>query len=69
MGKVVHNAKTSLREEAKVFLPQIKELYPDIDDTLLDRVSKWCVVYSDSNKLEDVKVAIGRWKETFGEKL
>ena len=69
MSKIVHNTKTSLREEAKVFLPQIKKLYPDIDDTLLDRVSKWCVVYSDSNKLEDVKVAIGRWKEAFGEKL
>ena len=67
MGKVVHNTKTSLREEAKVFLPQIKKLYPDIDDTLLDRVSKWCVVYSDSN--EDVKVAIRRWEEAFGEKL
>ena len=67
MGKVVHNTKTSLREEAKVFLPQIKKLYPDIDDTLLDRVSKWCVVYSDSN--EDVKVAIRRWEEAFGKKL
>ena len=57
-------AQKKQEEDAK-----IKELYPDIDDTLLDRVSKWCVVYSDSNKLEDVKVAIGRWKETFGEKL
>ena len=30
--KLVHNTKTSLREEAKVFLPTVKEFYPHLDD-------------------------------------
>ena len=44
--KLVHNTKTSLREEAKEYLPTVKEFYPHLDDLLLDRISKYCAVYS-----------------------
>ena len=35
-NKLVHNTKTSLREEAKEYLPTVKEFYPHLDDLLLD---------------------------------
>ena len=34
--KLVHRTKTSLREEAKAFLPTVKEFYPHLDDMLTD---------------------------------
>ena len=29
--KLVHNTKTSLREESKLYLPTVKEFYPHLD--------------------------------------
>ena len=34
--KLVHRTKTSLREEAKAFLPTVKEFYPHLDDMFYD---------------------------------
>ena len=47
MSKLVYNTKTSLAEEAKQYVPKIRELYPNLDNMLVDRISKYCVVYSD----------------------
>ena len=43
--KLVHKTKTSLGEQAKQYYPQVKELYPYLDEMLLDRISKYCVLY------------------------
>ena len=42
MSKLVHNTKTSLAEEAKQYVPKIRELYPNLDNMLVDRISKYC---------------------------
>ena len=67
--KLVHNTKTSLIEEAKEFLPTVKEFYPHLDDLLLDRISKYCVVYSKGKDKASIRQAINDFEEAFDEEL
>ena len=67
--KLVHNTKTSLREEAKVFLPIVKEFYPHLDDMLTDRIAKYCVVYSKGTDKASVRQAINDFEEVFDQEL
>ena len=67
--KLVHKTKTSLREDAKEFLPIIKEFYPNLDDNLLDRISKYCVVYSKGKDKASIRQAINNWEEVFDTEL
>tara|TARA_B100000963_G_scaffold225582_1_gene196778 strand:+ start:156 stop:374 length:219 start_codon:yes stop_codon:yes gene_type:complete len=67
--KLVHKTKTSLREEAKEFLPIIKEFYPNLDDNLLDRISKYCVVYSKGKDKASIRQAINNWEDVFDTEL
>ena len=60
MSKLVHNTKTSLAEEAKQYVPKIRELYPNLDNMLIDRISKYCVVYSDGTDDGSIRNAILR---------
>ena len=68
-NKLVHNTKTSLREEAKEYLPTVKEFYPHLDDLLLDRISKYCVVYSKGKDKASIRQAINNWEEVFDTEL
>ena len=68
MGKVVHNTKTSLREEAKVFLPQIKELYPVVKNDDLDWMDPSLFFKSLSKNYENLfrevlRLKIEAWNE------
>ena len=67
--KLVHNTKTSLREEAKVFLPVVKEFYPHLDDMLTDRIAKYCAVYSKGTDKASIRQAINDFEQTFDEEL
>lgn len=67
--KLVHNTKTSLREEAKVFLPVVKEFYPHLDDMLTDRIAKYCVVYSKGTDKASIRQAINDFEEVFDQEL
>jgi len=67
--KLVHNTKTSLREEAKVFLPTVKEFYPHLDDMLTDRIAKYCAVYSKGTDKASIRQAINDFEQTFDEEL
>ena len=68
-NKLVHNTKTSLREEAKEYLPTVKEFYPHLDDLLLDRISKYCVVYSKGKDKASIRQAINDFEEVFDQEL
>ena len=67
--KLVHNTKTSLREEAKLFLPVVKEFYPHLDDMLTDRIAKYCVVYSKGTDKASIRQAINDFEEVFDQEL
>ena len=67
--KLVHNTKTSLREEAKVFLPVVKEFYPHLDDMLTDRIAKYCALYSKGTDKASIRQAINDFEQTFDEEL
>ena len=66
---LVFNSKTSLREEAKQFLPTVREFYPDLDDKLIDRIAKYCVVYFAWNEAKldkaGIRQAINDFEEIF----
>ena len=66
---LVYNSKTSLRDEAKQFLPIVREFYPNLDEKMIDRISKYCVVYFNWNesKLDKagVRQAINDFEEIF----
>ena len=68
-NKLVHNTKTSLAEEAKQYVPKIRELYPNLDDMLVDRISKYCVVYSDGPDDGSIRNAILRFEQIFEQEL
>ena len=68
-NKLVHNTKTSLREEAKEYLPTVKEFYPHLDDMLTDRISKYCAVYSKGKDKSSIRQAINDFEEAFDEEL
>ena len=67
--KLLHNTKTSLREQAKEYYSQVKELYPYLDEMLLNRISKYCVVYLEDREDATVKDAILRFEQMFLEEL
>ena len=67
--KLVHNTKTSLGEQAKEYYPQVKELYPYLDEMLLDRISKYCVLYLEDRENATVKDAVSRFEQLFREEL
>ena len=66
---LVFNTKTSLREEAKQFLPIVKEFYPNLDEKLTDRIAKYCVVYFTWNETKldkaGIRQAINDFEEIF----
>ena len=68
-NKLAHNTKTSLREEAKELIPIIKEFYPNLEDDLMDRISKYCVVYSKGKDKASIRQAINNWEEVFDTEL
>ena len=63
--KLVHRTKTSLREEAKEFLPTVKEFYPHLDDMLTDRIAKYCAIYSKGTDKASIRQAINDFEEIF----
>ena len=67
--KLVHKKKTSLGEQAKQYYPQVKELYPFLDEMLLDRISKYCVVYLEDREDATVDDAVARFEQLFREEL
>ena len=67
--KLEHKTKTSLGEQAKQYYPQVKELYPYLDEMLLDRISKYCVVYLEDRKDATVDDAVARFEQLFREEL
>ena len=67
--KLVHKTKTSLREDAKEYLPTVKEFYPHLDNMLLDRISKYCVVYSKGKDKASIRQAINDFEEVFDTEL
>ena len=67
--KLVHKTKTSLGEQAKQYYPQVKELYPYLDEMLLDRISKYCVVYLEDSEDATVDDAVARFEQLFREEL
>ena len=66
---LVYNTKRSLREDAKQFLPIVREFYPNLDEKLIDRIAKYCVVYFNWNesKLDKagIRQAINDFEEIF----
>tara|TARA_B100000925_G_scaffold265455_1_gene224635 strand:+ start:256 stop:471 length:216 start_codon:yes stop_codon:yes gene_type:complete len=69
MTKLTHSTKTSLHEESKDFLATIKEFYPNIDQDTLDRVAKYCVVYSKGKDKKSIREAINDWEQVFDNEL
>ena len=67
--KLVHKTKTSLGEQAKQYYPQVKELYPFLDEMLLDRISKYCVVYLEDKEDATIQDAILKFEQMFLEEL
>jgi len=67
--KLVHNTKTSLREESKQYLPTVKEFYPHLDDLLTDRIAKYCAVYSKGTDKASIRQAINDFEEVFDTEL
>ena len=67
--KLVHNTKTSLREEAKAFLPTVKGFYPHLDDMLTDRIAKYCAIYSKGTDKASIRQAINDFEEVFDQEL
>ena len=67
--KLVHNTKTSLGEQAKEYYSQVKELYPYLDEMLLNRISKYCVVYLESREDATIQDAILKFEQMFLEEL
>ena len=67
--KLVHKTKTSLGEQATQYYPQVKELYPYLDEMLLDRISKYCVVYLEDSEDATVDDAVARFEQLFREEL
>ena len=72
MTKLVHNTKSSLAEEAKQYVPKIRELYPNLDnmDTkdlvnyVMDDLDRYYEKMSDADFLED---AYNYWEDSFDE--
>tara|TARA_B100001989_G_scaffold22978_1_gene13905 strand:- start:294 stop:530 length:237 start_codon:yes stop_codon:yes gene_type:complete len=66
---LVFNTKTSLKEEAKRFLPTVREFYPNLDEKLIDRIAKYCVVYFSWNEARlnkaSIRQAINDFEEVF----
>ena len=67
--KLVHKTKTSLREEAKEFLPTVKEFYPHLDDMLTDRIAKYCAIYSKGTDKASIRQAINDFEQVFDQEL
>ena len=67
--KLFHRTKTSLREEAKEFLPTVKEFYPHLDDMLTDRIAKYCAIYSKGTDKASIRQAINDFEEVFDQEL
>ena len=67
--KLVPRPKTSLREEAKAFLPTVKEFYPHLDDMLTDRIAKYCAIYSKGTDKASIRQAINDFEEVFDQEL
>ena len=67
--KLVHRTKTSLREEAKEFLPTVKEFYPHLDDMLTDRIAKYCAIYSKGTDKASIRQAINDFEQVFDQEL
>ena len=67
--KLFHNTKTSLSEESKQYLPTVKEFYPHLDDLLIDRIAKYCVVYSKGTDKASIRQAINDFEEVFDHEL
>ena len=66
---LVYNTKTSLRDEAKQFLPIVREFYPNLDEKMIDRISKYCVVYLEDREDATVDDAVARFEQLFREEL
>ena len=67
--KLVHNTKTSLREEAKLYLPTVREFYPHLDGMLTDRIAKYCAIYSKGTDKASIRQAINDFEEVFDQEL
>ena len=67
--KISPQTKTQLGEQAKQYYPQVKELYPYLDEMLLDRISKYCVVYLEDREDATVDDAVARFEQLFREEL
>ena len=67
--KLTHYTKTSLREEAKLYLPTVREFYPHLDGMLTDRIAKYCAIYSKGTDKASIRQAINDFEEVFDQEL
>ena len=67
--KLVHRTKNSLREEAKEFLPTVKEYYQHLADMLSDRIAKYCAIYSKGTDKASIRQAINDFEQVFDQEL
>ena len=67
--KLTHYTKTSLREEAKLYLPTVREFYPHLDGMLTERIAKYCAIYSKGTDRASIRQAINDFEEVFNQEL
>ena len=67
--KLTHYTKTSLREEANLYLPTVREFYPHLDGMLTDRIAKYCAIYSKGTDKASIRQAINDFEEVFDQEL
>ena len=67
--KLTHYTKTSLREEAKLYLPTVREFYPHLDGMLTERIAKYCAIYSKGTDKASIRQAINDFEEVFDQEL
>ena len=61
--------ETALREEEKLYLPTIREFYPNLDGMLTDRIAKYCAIYSKGTDKASIRQAINDFEEVFDQEL
>ena len=67
--KLTHYTKTSLREEAKLYLPTVREFYPHLDGMLTERIAKYCAIYSKGTDKASIRQAINDFEQVFDQEL
>ena len=61
--------ETILREEEKLYLPTVREFYPNLDGMLTERIAKYCAIYSKGTDKASIRQAINDFEEVFDQEL